>query len=283
MKRQALGRGLSALLSEEYRDSPDVISELEVDALTPNSRQPRSTFDDGSLDELARSIESNGILQPIVVRRDGRKLEIVAGERRWRAAKKLGYKKLPAIVRDLPPQKSLEAALVENLQRENLNPLEEARAFDWLIQDYGLSQEEVATRVGKDRSTVTNTLRLLRLPDEVQGQVAEGRLSMGHARALLALGTADKIRDMANRVVKEGLSVRRVEELCREPAENGRGKRKKPRAAKDVHDRAAERRLERALGTKVSIRRGRRGGKIEIAFFTEDDLQRMFELFTGER
>lgn len=282
MKRQALGRGLSALLSDDYRESPDLVCELEVDALSPNARQPRSVFDEVALDELAKSIQANGLLQPILVRRDGRKLEIVAGERRWRAAKKLGLKKIPAIVRDLPPQKALEAALVENLQRESLNPIEEARAFEWLLQDYGLTQEEVADRVGKDRTTVTNTLRLLRLPDEVQQQLSAGRLTMGHARALLSLTAPDRIKAVAQRVVEEGLSVRRVEELVRESPAPATVAPRKPRASKDVHDRAAERRLEGKLGTKVLIRRQRRGGRIELSFYSEEELQRLFELLVGE-
>ncbi len=283
MKRQALGRGLSALLSEEFQESRDQLMELDVDSLSPNGRQPRSHFDDAALADLARSIQANGILQPIVARREGQGYEIVAGERRWRAAKSLGLKKIPAVVREFPPQKKLEAALVENLQRENLNAMEEARAYEWLIQDYGLSQEEVASRVGKDRSTVTNMLRLLKLPAEVQSLVVEGKLGPGHARALLSVGAADKMKELAARVTRDGLSVRQVEELVREPAPAGRsvpGAPEKVKVAKDVHDRAAERKLEQRLGTRVVIRRARRGGRIEVAFYSDEELQRLFEILT---
>jgi ParB family chromosome partitioning protein len=172
---------------------------------------------------------------------------------------------------------------VENLQRQDLNPIEEARAYEWLLQDYGLSQEEVATRVGKERSTITNTLRLLKLPAEVQKLVVDGALSMGHARALLALGAEARIKEVAERVAREGLSVRQVEELAREiPAAKAAVPAKQARAAKDVHDRAAERRLEQRLGTRVLIRRARRGGRIEVAFYSEEELQRLFEILAAE-
>ena len=281
MKRQVLGRGLSALISEDLRKAPDLLSELEVDSLSANHRQPRTVFSDAALDELARSIKTNGFLQPIVVRRDGRRLEIVAGERRWRAAKLLGMKKIPAILRDLEPQHSLEAALVENLQREDLNPIDEARAYEWLIQDYGLTQEEVAERVGKDRSTVTNILRLLRLPMEVQEYVASGKLSMGHARALLGVAGAVRTRELAERVIAEGLSVRKVEALVR-AVEPVVVKKVTKAPTKDVHDRSAEKRLMRRLGTKVTLRRGRRGGKIEVSFHSEEELQRLFDMLVAE-
>jgi ParB family chromosome partitioning protein len=283
MKRQALGRGLSALLSEDFQEVRDQLMELDVDSLSPNNRQPRSHFDEAALADLARSIQANGILQPIVARRDGQRYEIVAGERRWRAAKSLGLKKIPAVVREFPPQKMLEAALVENLQRENLNAMEEARAYEWLIQDFGLSQEEVATRVGKDRSTITNMLRLLKLPPEVQALVVDGKLGPGHARALLSVGAADKMKELAERVTREGLSVRQVEEMVRVPAPGERAApatAEKAKVAKDVHDRAAERKLEQRLGTRVVIRRARRGGRIEVAFYSEEELQRLFEILT---
>jgi ParB family chromosome partitioning protein len=285
MKRQALGRGLSALLSEEYREAKDVLTDVDIEALSPNVRQPRTRFEEAALDELARSIQANGVLQPILVRRDGHKLEIIAGERRWRAARKAGLKRIPAIVRDLPAQKSLELALIENLQREALNPIEEAKAYEWLIQDYGLSQEEVAVRVGKERSSVTNTIRLLKLPGDVQKLVVESKISMGHARALLALSSEADMRRMAERSMKESLSVRQVEELVRSPAVPAAGgpgatAGKKSKEAKDVHDRAAERKLEQRLGTRVVIRRSRRGGRIEVAFYSEEELQRLFEVLT---
>jgi ParB family chromosome partitioning protein len=284
MKRQALGRGLSALLSEEYQEAAaDVVRELELTAVVPAARQPRSVFEEAALAELAQSIAANGVLQPIVVRRDGQGYEIVAGERRWRAAQRAGLRTIPVVVRDVTPDKALELALIENLQREDLNPLEQARAYEWLIRDYGLSQEDVAVRVGKERSTVTNTLRLLKLPAPVQDLVAAGKLSMGHARALLSLPSEARMCKLAEKVVREGWSVRQVEQAVRLPEPEAAGPVAfKSKASKDVHDRAAERRMEERLGTKVTIQRARRGGRIEVAFYSDEELQRLFELLVGE-
>ena len=293
MKRQALGRGLSALFGDAPRgETPGVsgLMEVEVDSLVPGSFQPREDFADDKLEELAKSIQANGVIQPIVVRHDGQGgLEIVAGERRWRAAKRLGLKTIPAVVKELARDKALEIALIENIQREDLNPLEEARAFELLMREHGLTQEEVAQRVSKDRTSVANTLRLLRLPEDLQGELKAGRLSMGQARALLGVESADRMRALARRVISEGLSVRQVEGLVRGVVRSNstasgstRMSSKTPSPGKDVHDRAAEKKLSTALATKVEIRRARRGGQVAVHFYSEEELIRVYDLLTRD-
>src|SRR5687767_3272322 len=219
-KRPALGKGLSALIPDEPspRATP---TEVDIDRLSPNDFQPRMAVDDESLEELTRSITAHGVIQPIVVRRTGDRFQIIAGERRWRAAGRAGLLRVPVVVRDVAPgreQSLLELALVENIQRENLNPIEEALAYRRLSQDFQLKQEEIATAVGKDRASVANFLRLLKLPDEVRNEVAAGRLAMGHARALLALGPGvegAEVRRIARDVVARNLSVRETEALVK--------------------------------------------------------------------
>ena len=281
--RQALGRGLSALIPEppppQWSQRP---TEVDLDRLTPNRFQPRGAMDEPKLEELARSIQSSGIIQPIVVRRLGDdQFEIVAGERRWRAAQRAGLLRMPVIVRDVPDDKLLEIALIENLQRENLNPIEEAEAYRRLIDEYQLTQEEVATAVGKDRATVANYVRLLALPPDVQADVAGGALAMGHARALLGLTEPAAQRRAARDVVARGLSVRETEGLVKTL-----GRPTPPRPAgsspsPDVHTQAAQDRLRVALGTRVRIVRRGRKGRIEIEFTSESELQRLFELLTA--
>ncbi len=281
--RPALGRGLSALIPEtpptQPREGP---TEVDLDRLTPNRLQPRMVMDSSKLEELSRSIRHSGVIQPVVVRRlDGDMFEIVAGERRWRAAQQAGLLRVPVIVRDVPDDKLLEIALIENLQRENLNPIEEAEAFRRLIADYHLTQEEVAAAVGKDRATVANYVRLLGLPAEVQADVAAGALAMGHARALLGLTDGSAQRRAAREVVGRGLSVRETEglvkQLGRPPSEQPQP-RSSPRL--DVHTQAAQDRLRTALGTRVRIVRTGRRGHIEIDFASEDELQRLFAQLT---
>ena len=282
-KRQALGKGLSALIPDapEPRSAP---TEIDVDRLSPNVFQPRGSVDDAGLEELARSITSNGVIQPIVVRRVGDRYQIIAGERRWRAAQKAGLLRVPIVVRDVAEGQDrsiLEMALIENIQRENLNPIDEAVAYRRLADDFDLTQEEIAAAVGKDRATVANFLRLLKLPDEVRAELAGGGLSMGHARALLALPNEGDQRRIAREVMARKLSVRETESLVRKIVEGS----KKPDApapkAVDVHTRAAEERLRFALGTRVRIvRRGTRG-RIEIDFGSEDELIRLFEQLAG--
>jgi ParB family chromosome partitioning protein len=282
-KRPALGKGLSALIPDvpESRATP---IEADIDRLAPNDFQPRGHVGETRLQELASSIKANGIIQPIVVRRVGDRFQIIAGERRWRAAKLAGLLRVPIVVRDVAAgrEKSLlEMALVENIQRENLNPIEEALAYRRLSDEFQLTQEDIASAVGKDRATVANFVRLLRLPDEVRAEVASGTLSMGHARALLTLSDEADQRRTARDVIARHLSVRETETLVKKIVEHGRpAKEAVPAKPTDVHTRAAEDRLKLLLGTQVRIvRRGTRG-RIEIDFVSEDELIRVFEVLT---
>ncbi len=277
-KRPALGRGLSALIPEAPpRETP---LEVDLDLLIPNSRQPRLSFDEGRLDELAASIRTNGVIQPILVRRHGREYEIVAGERRWRAAQRAGLLRVPVIVRDVPDEKLLEVALIENVQRENLNPIDEAHAYRRLTEEMHLTQEQVAASVGKDRTSIANYLRLLKLPAPVQARVAAETLSMGHARALLGIEDTSHIEDTAQTVVARGLSVRDTEALVRRLNQPPRPTPAAPPPS-DIHTRQAEERLRLALGTRVRIVRKGSGGRIEVDFVSEDELQRLFEQLTA--
>jgi len=282
-KRRALGRGLSALIPEappppKVQPASVTPTEIDIDLLTPNPRQPRTDIDDAGLEELAQSIRSNGVLQSILVRRHGDRYEIVAGERRWRAAQRAGLLKVPVSVRDVPDDKLLEVALVENIQRENLNPIEEAKAYRRLADDLRMAQEQIAAAVGKDRATVANYMRLLRLPAEVQNDVASGELTMGHARALVTLPDDGAQRRVAREIVSRGLSVREAEALVRKET---RPPAAPPARQSDPNTRAAEDQLKLALGTKVRIIRKGAGGRIEIDFGSEDELQRVFEVLTG--
>ncbi|HEX6464630.1 MAG TPA: ParB/RepB/Spo0J family partition protein [Vicinamibacterales bacterium] len=280
-KRPALGRGLSALIP----DSPVVPAasqenalEVDTDLLRPNQFQPRTQMDEERIDDLARSIKSNGIIQPIVVRRSGADFEIVAGERRWRAAQRAGLLKVPVFVRDVPDDRLLAVALIENIQREDLNPIEEAVAYRRLADEFHLTQEQIADAVGKDRSSIANYVRLLRLPQEVRTGVASSDLSMGHARALLALTDEAAQLRVSRDVVARNLSVRETEALVKKAGQTEEGKKEEKKT--DVHTRAAEDRLRLALGTRVRINRKGKGGRIEIDFSDEDELQRLYELLT---
>jgi ParB family transcriptional regulator, chromosome partitioning protein len=281
-KRPALGKGLSALIP----DAPDPVSsspvEADIDRLTPNDFQPRAVIDDRRLRELAESIKANGIIQPIVVRRDGDRFQIIAGERRWRAARLAGLLRVPVVVRDVAPgqgQSLLSMALIENIQREDLNPIDEALAYQRLSDEFHLTQEDIATAVGKDRASVANHVRLLKLPDEVRAEVASGRLSMGHARALLSLTGEAEQRRIARDVIARSLSVRETESLVKTIVESGAPARgAAPPKPVDVHTRAAEDRLKLLLGTKVRIVRSGQRGRIEIDFVSEEELIRIYEL-----
>jgi len=278
MNRKALGRGLGALLSSdstiELGAEP---SEVEIGSIVPGPMQPRTHFDEASLESLAESIRSHGIVQPLLVRRRGDGYELIAGERRWRAAKLAGISRVPVVVKEVPDDSLLEIALIENIQRENLNPIEEAQAYKKLIETVGLTQEALASRVGRDRSYITNYLRLLKLPDDVQQLVKEGRLSTGHARALLALSHQDLQRRIARQIIDGGLSVRATEQLVQKASEE------KPRRPApipvDPNIKAAETKLRRALGTQVKILQAADGkGKLEISFFNTQDLDRIYSL-----
>jgi len=277
-KRKALGRGLSALIPDPEGDErrlPASAAELPLSQLEPNPYQPRPTIDPAKLAELAASIRASGIVQPILVRRHGERYQIVAGERRWRAAEAAGLASVPVSVREVPDEQLLELALVENVQRQELSPLEEAQAFQRLSGELGLSQEEIARRVGRDGTTVANTLRLLKLPRELRELLSQGRLDAGHARALLALERAEDQLALGREAARKQLSVREVERrvaLLRAPRAGQRPARKEPNTA------AAEERLRRALGTRVEIARRGKGGAIRVLFKSEAELQRLFEL-----
>lgn len=280
-RRPALGKGLSALLPDAPEPARAGAIEVDIDLLAPSDQQPRLNADDRKLDELAASIRTNGIIQPILVRRTGAAYRIIAGERRWRAAQKAGLLKVPVVIRDVPDgdrRQLLELALVENLQREDLNPIDKALAYQRLVDEFGLTQDQVAAAVGKDRTSVANYLRLLRLPEEVRGDVASGALSMGHARALLGLSDAAAQRHAARDVITRSLSVRDTELLVKKLAAPPATR---TAAAPDVHTRAAEDRLRFALGTKVRIVRRRQGGTIEIEFGSESELNRLYDLLAA--
>ena len=285
VKRPALGKGLSALIPDAPEPRAGVL-ELDIDRLTPNPYQPRLQIDDARLEELTRSIKANGIIQPILVRRADSGYHIIAGERRWRAAQRAGLLRVPVVVRDVAAaddEKVLEIALIENIQREDLNAIEEATAYRRLADEFHLTQDAIAAAVGKDRSTVANMLRLLKLPDELQHEVSSGRLSMGHARALLALDGENAQRQLGRDIIARGLSVRETESLVKKALETPRSA--EPRAAApqqtDVHTRQAEDALKLLLGTSVRIVRRGTKGRIEIDFNSEDELIRIYDALTS--
>ena len=290
-KRPALGRGLSALIPEAPVEVPPAPApaaaparglplEVDLDRIVPNPRQPRLQMEQGPLEELAQSIRANGIIQPILVRRSGDRYEIIAGERRWRAAQIAGLLRVPVVVREIEDNQLLQVALIENIQRENLNPIDEATAYRRLLDECSMTQEALAEAVGKDRASIANHLRLLRLPPDVQRQVSGGALSMGHARALVGLENLTTLKKAADDVIARALSVRETEALVRRlnapPATPAV-------AVKDVHTREAEDVLKLALGTRVRIVRKGKGGKLEIDFVSEDELNRIYEHITDKR
>jgi ParB family transcriptional regulator, chromosome partitioning protein len=282
MNRKALGRGLSALLGEEQiKETSEIFQELDLDLIEPNSEQPRTRFTEDNLEELAQSIRANGLVQPIIVRRKGAGYELVAGERRWRASQRAGLRKIPAIIKDVDNDKLLELALIENIQRQELNPIEEAKAYKKLIETVGLTQELVAERVGKNRTFITNYLRLLRLPDDIQNLVSEEKISAGHAKALLGLDSPEVQRRVAKNIIELGLSVRETEKAVKRV---GKGqeviekKRVKPQLNANL--KAAEMKLRRRFATQVRIMPDGRGtgGKIELEYYSEADLDRIYQL-----
>jgi ParB family chromosome partitioning protein len=280
-KKRGLGRGLDALIQKEEEAGPPApIQTLPITSLRPNRFQPRTHFDEGLIEELAESIRAQGVIQPLVVSPDpqGEGYLIIAGERRWRASRRAGLETVPVVVREVADDRELlELALVENLQRSDLNPLEEAEAYQALQEKFSLSQEEIAARVGKARTTVTNALRLLRLPEEVRDLLREGQISAGQARPLLGLATSEEQIALAERAVREGLSARDMERLSSEPREAAVPK-KKPARPVEVHAAAAEEKLTRRLQTKVEIRRRGKGGALQIHFHSEEELMRLYDL-----
>jgi len=279
MKKKALGKGLGVFLPDDYGILKDErFAELEIDDIKPNPFQPRFKFDPKSIDELARSIKESGVIQPIVVVPDGESYRIIVGERRWRAAQRAGLKKIPVLIRSIPRERELELSLMENLHRENLNPLEVGRVYQRMIQELGYTQEEIAERVGLDRTSVTNYLRLLTLPREVLDFLAEEKISMGHARALVSLEDPEAQVSLTQEIVRKNLSVRDVERIIsgRYKAREGR---RKPKFDADLS--AVEEDLVRILGTKVSIQGSRKKGTIRILYFSLDDLNRIYGKIRG--
>ncbi len=283
MSRKVLGRGLSALLGDEKSNSSnEELLEIDLDLIEPNSQQPRSRFTEENLDELAQSIRANGVVQPIVVRRRGGKFQIIAGERRWRASQKAGLKKIPSIVREIADEKLLELALIENIQRQDLNPIEEARAYKNLIETVGLTQEMIAERVGKNRTVITTFLRLLKLPGDILRLVENEQITAGHARALLMANSVEMQRRLAQKIIEMSLSVRETEKAVKRI---GKEITKTPereiiKQKIDANVKAAETKLRRQLSTQVHILPDGRGtgGKIEIEYYSDSDLDRIYQL-----
>jgi ParB family chromosome partitioning protein len=278
MEKRALGKGLGALLpeAEESRSSGQEVQEIPIELIVPNRLQPRTDFPQEELMELADSVRQNGLLQPVLVRRKGDGFfELIAGERRFRAAKLAGFTALPAIVRNSSDQQAIELALIENLQRKDLNPMESARAYHRLINEFGFTQDAVAQRIGKDRSSVANLIRLVNLPFEIQQLVQSGALSTGHAKVILGLESAELQLTLARQITAEQLSVRQAELLTAEQPQSAKPTRglRRPRPHRDL-----EERLQKRLGTRVSLVTGRRGGKIVLHYFSPTELERLLEL-----
>ena len=289
-KKRGLGRGLNALIgadaelaaAEELEKAAEKAGQtavvlLDIRKIDPDGAQPRKNFDDEALDELADSIKAHGILQPLIVqKKEEDRYQIIAGERRWRAAKKAGITEIPALVKEYAPEEMLEISLIENIQRENLNPVEEAKAYRRLVDEYSLKQEEIARRVGKNRSTITNSLRLLGLDDEVLSYLISKDLTTGHAKALLSVKNKERQIALAKRAVKEGMSVRKLEALAQEkPRQIALPEPLNP--AEEIVYKDITKKLQEALGTKVSIVRGPKKNKIEIEYYSEEELERLVE------
>lgn len=285
MARKPLGRGLSALLGEDTAaataDAVASVNELDIDLIDPNPEQPRTRFTDKALDELSQSITANGVVQPIVVRRLDSRYQIVAGERRWRASQRAGLRKIPAVVREVSDDKLLELALIENIQRQELNPIEEAKAYRKLIDNIGLTQEQVSERVGKERTLIATSLRLLKLPEDIQVLLEERKLSAGHGRALLLSDDVTVQRRVARQIIDDAMSVREAERAVKKSTKRLQTIDKKAvTPLVDPNMRAAETKLMRKFGTNVKIvdKGDGKGGKIEIEYYTMTDLDRIFQL-----
>jgi ParB family chromosome partitioning protein len=282
-QRRGLGKGLGALIPATEVSGPG-LSEVAVDLIVPNPMQPRQALDAEALQELADSIREHGLIQPLIVTSiqdtaSDAQYQIIAGERRWEAAKMAGLSMVPVVVKEATPQKMLELALVENIQRADLNPLEEAAAYRQLMDDFGLTQEQVAEKVGKSRVTVANSVRLLRLPDEIKRALAEGQISEGHARALLALNKeADQLK-ISEAVVKKGLSVRQTEEMVRRIVAGAQPRRRDEPPSPETE--ALENEFRNALGTKVRLFRSKKGGKLVIQFYSEEELEAIYRIIVG--
>ncbi|MDR7239122.1 ParB/RepB/Spo0J family partition protein [Neobacillus drentensis] len=277
---KGLGKGLNAFFSDEGNE--ESVQEIKLTELRPNPYQPRKTFQQETIDELKESIIEHGILQPLVVRKSIRGFEIVVGERRFRAAKEAKLETVPAVVRELSEQQMMELAVLENLQREDLNPIEEGLAYQMLMEKLKLTQEEVAKRLGKSRPHIANHVRLLTLPPKIQEFISTGKISMGHGRALLGLREKAKIPAVVEKVIKEALSVRQLEKLIQHLNENVPRETKKPEKKKDVFIQEREHVLRERFGTSVNIKQNKNKGKIEIEFFSQEDLERILEMLHHE-
>ncbi len=278
---KGLGKGIHALFTNLEAEKGETVQEINIQQLRPNPYQPRKTFHEQALEELKQSIIEHGIVQPLIVRQTIKGYEIVVGERRFRAAQLAGLKTVPAVVRELSDEKMMEIALLENLQREDLNPIEEATAYQLLLTKCKLTQEELAKRLGKSRPHIANHLRLLSLPSDVQQMIEEGMLSMGHGRALLALKNKQKLSGVIQRVIRESLNVRQLEALIQRLNENVPRETSKKKEEKNILLTQSEALLRERLGTSVSIKKHRKKGKIEIEFFSEEDLTRILQLLNA--
>lgn len=277
MEKKALGKGLGALIPEiEHKaHTEEKVAYLPVDDIIPSRFQPRENFDEDALAELAASIKEKGVVQPVLVRRHNGGYELIAGERRLRAVKSLGVKEIPAIIRDTSDTEALEISLIENLQREDLNPIEEARSYERLIGEFSFTQEKIAQEVGKDRTSVSNALRLLRLPDQIQSRLRDGSISAGHGRAILTLSSEQEQVKFANLIIKKGLSVREAEEYV---AKKTQGSRRKKFAHRDPHITELEEELQKLLGTRVKILHAKKRGKIQIEYYSHEDFERILRI-----
>ncbi len=273
-----MGKGIGALLNSASQEGGKKYFLCPIEELKPHAGQPRKTFNDSKMSELVASIKEKGVIQPLVVRRVDDHYQIIAGERRWRASQKAGLKEVPVVIQDVSEDWALEMALIENIQREDLNPIEEAGAYRNLMDNFDLSQEEVARRVGKDRSTVANSLRLLRLPAAVRDNVLEGQLSMGHARALLSLENEEDLLEARNEVIQRKYSVRDTEALVKKIKSFGALPKAKPKKEPDPEILHLSGELTKALGTQVRIQPKGKGGKIEITYYNADDLDRLLQV-----
>lgn len=283
MNRKVLGRGLSALIGEENQKSfSEDYLEIDLDLIEPNSEQPRTRFTEENLEELTQSIRANGLVQPIIVRKKGSVYELVAGERRWRASQRAGLQKIPAVIKNVSDDKLLELALIENIQRQELNAIEEAKAYKKLIETIGLTQELVAERVGKNRTFITNYLRLLKLPDDIQNLVSDEKISAGHARALLMLENAESQRKIAKNIIEMALSVRETEKIVKRVAKgiDETTEKKQVKSPLDANLKTAEVKLRRHFGTQIKIVPDGRGtgGRIELEYYSDADLDRIFQI-----
>lgn len=277
-KKSALGKGLGALIPDQTEEkSKGDVFEVSINEISPNEEQPRKSFDEDKLIKLADSIKEHGIIQPVIVKKEGNFYKIIAGERRWRASRIAGLKKIPVIVKELSKRDIMEISLIENLQREDLNPIEEAMAYKKLIEEFNLTQEEIAGRIGKSRSAIANSLRLLNLDERVLNYIAEGILSEGHGKIIAGLERRQMQFEVATKIIDEGLNVRQTEKLIKTIQEN-RVKQVKT-VKKELYIKDIEDKLKAHLGTKVVINKGKKKSKIEIEYYSDDDLQRIIDIF----